>query len=242
MIKIDLHVHSKYSYDSISDPKKIIKVAKMKGLNGVAITDHNTIKGGIEAAKYASDDFIVIIGSEIRTKSGEIVGLFLNEEISSGLDIVETIKKIHEQKGIAIIPHPFDTFRKYAVQYIDTELLKMIDCIEVLNGRSNQTVNINAKLFSERNKKKMTAGSDAHTLLEIGNAGIILDNDSLNKEDLKKVLLKSKVRLYQNPPSYLSYRFIRLFDKIGKFLKQKEINKEIIYKIINDIQVDIWFE
>ena len=92
----DLHIHSKYSFDSISEPKKIIKVAKNMGLNGVAITDHNTTKGGLEAKKINRDhDFLVIVGSEISTEIGDITGLFLSEEIKSrnSMEVIEEIKK-----------------------------------------------------------------------------------------------------------------------------------------------------
>lgn len=80
-MKYDLHIHSKYSSDGILDPEKIVKIAIERGLNGIAITDHNTIKRGIKAKKYETEDFKVVVGSEIMTERGEITGLFLSEEI-----------------------------------------------------------------------------------------------------------------------------------------------------------------
>ncbi len=78
----DLHIHSKYSHDSYLSPPQIIKIAEKRGLDGIAITDHNTLKGGIETSKINNkDDFIVIVGSEIKTEYGDVIGLFLNEEI-----------------------------------------------------------------------------------------------------------------------------------------------------------------
>ena len=83
-MKLDLHIHSKYSSDGVLDPEKIVKIAAKRGLNGVAITDHNTIIGGLKAKNYETEDFKVIVGSEISTERGEIIGLFLKEEIKPG--------------------------------------------------------------------------------------------------------------------------------------------------------------
>ena len=83
-MKYDLHIHSKYSSDGVLDPEKIVKIAAKRGLNGVAITDHNTIIGGLKAKNYETEDFKVIVGSEISTERGEIIGLFLKEEIKPG--------------------------------------------------------------------------------------------------------------------------------------------------------------
>ena len=82
-MRLDLHVHSKYSSDGYHHPKDIVRAARLKGLDGIAITDHNTIKGAIVASKHTTPDFTVIVGAEIATERGEIMGLFLTEEISA---------------------------------------------------------------------------------------------------------------------------------------------------------------
>lgn len=84
-MKYDLHVHSKYSVDGYVEPEVIVKTAQKRGLSGVAVTDHNTIKGGLKAKKYETEDLRVIVGSEIETNRGEVIGLFLSEEIKSHL-------------------------------------------------------------------------------------------------------------------------------------------------------------
>jgi len=109
-MKIDLHIHSKYSYDSYLEPKTIIKIAKKRNLDGVAITDHSSLKGSKEAKKIA-DDFLIIESSEIKTSTGEILAYGIQEEIKPKQSIYETIDKIHEQDGIAVAPHPFDMFK-----------------------------------------------------------------------------------------------------------------------------------
>ena len=97
-MKYNLHIHSKYSSDGVLDPEKIVKIAAKRGLNGVAITDHNTITGGLKAKNYETEDFKVIVGSEISTERGEIIGLFLKEEIKPG-NVQEVISEIKEQNG-----------------------------------------------------------------------------------------------------------------------------------------------
>ena len=97
-MKYDLHIHLKYSSDGVLDPEKIVKIAIKRGLNGVAITDHNTIIGGLKAKNYETEDFKVIVGSEISTERGEIIGLFLKEEIKPG-NVQEVISEIKEQNG-----------------------------------------------------------------------------------------------------------------------------------------------
>jgi len=131
-MKLDLHIHSKYSSDGVLDPEKIVKIAIKRELNGVAITDHNTIIGGLKAKKYETEDFKVIVGSEISTEKGEIIGLFLKEEIKSK-DVQEVVSEIKEQNGIIVIPHPFDALRHSAFHPTDEDA-KFIDCIEGFNS------------------------------------------------------------------------------------------------------------
>src|SRR5262245_37400819 len=107
MISLDLHVHSCFSFDSLARPEQIIWEAKHKGLNGLAITDHQTIEGALATIKLNPDpDFLVIIGAEYYTQAGDIIGLFLREEITTR-DPLELIDEIHRQGGIAVLPHPY---------------------------------------------------------------------------------------------------------------------------------------
>ena len=101
----DFHIHSKFSYDSLLSPKRIVRVAKKRGLDGIAITDHDTIKGALEASKF-NDSIYVIIGSEIRTEKGDVIGLFLNEEITSKY-FDEVVDEIKSQGGLVVLPHPY---------------------------------------------------------------------------------------------------------------------------------------
>lgn len=184
-MKYDLHVHSKYSIDGYIEPKVIFQTARKMGLSGVAVTDHNTIQGGIEAKKYETDDLKVIVGSEIETNRGEVIGLFLSEEIKSNIfpDVVQEIK---DQNGLVITPHPFDDIRGNGIKPTSDDI-QLVDCVEVYNSRCLlERYNRQANEFAQANKLKISAGSDAHFAREIGKAGIIVKSEITNPDELLK--------------------------------------------------------
>ena len=108
-VRVDLHNHTHYSPDSILTPKQFVREARRRRLDVVAVTDHNTIRGALAVRELA--DFPVIIGEEVRSEDGEILGLFLSEEIPKGLSAGDTIARIKDQGGIVGVPHPFDSLR-----------------------------------------------------------------------------------------------------------------------------------
>jgi len=187
-VKYDLHVHTSYSKKcGYTNPKNAVKAAIKSGLDGIAITDHDTIKGAIQAKEYSLGFFDVIIGSEITTNRGEIIGLFLSEDIESN-KFESVISEIKNQNGLAVVPHPFDALRKSAF-HPETEDVKMLDGIESFNSRCIlKKYNDIAENFANKYNLMKTAGSDAHFLHEIGNAGIITENcdiiDAIRKRDL----------------------------------------------------------
>ncbi|HEX3014422.1 MAG TPA: PHP domain-containing protein [Methanobacterium sp.] len=202
-MKYDLHSHSKYSSDGILDPQKIIKVAIKKGLNGIAVTDHNTIKGGLEAKEYETDDFKVIIGSEVMTTKGEVIGLFLSEEIKSK-NFYEVIDEIKAQNGIVVLPHPFDEWR-YA-SFPDQEDVKYINNIEIFNSRCvKDKYNDNASKFAKKYRLGVTGGSDAHFANEIGHAGIIVETD-----DIYEAILKNNLQVFGKTSTNLNHVFTKV--------------------------------
>ncbi len=169
---LDLHIHSIYSKDSYLSPAIIRKIGLKKGLNGLAVTDHNTIKGGVEVMKLNdSSDFFVIIGSEIKTEYGDIIGLFLNEEIKSRT-FIQAAEEIKDQGGYVVLAHPF---RKKV--NIPSELFEYVDFVETFNARSPKRMNDRALELAKKVNKPMTAGSDAHLGFEIGRGRTITGND-----------------------------------------------------------------
>ncbi len=176
-MKKDMHVHSKYSSDGRMEVKEILQIAKEKGLDGVAITDHNTIAGGLEGLKLSKDyDIEVTVGAEIKTEYGEVLGYHINEEIESRgfYDVVDEIKR---QGGVIAIPHPFDALRGSSINSRKTfrEFRDDIDYFEI-NGRTLPYFNNKARAFAEEEAIPLIGGSDAHMPWEIGSAYTIWDD------------------------------------------------------------------
>ena len=156
MIAIDFHVHSFFSFDSLTAPREILRKARVKGLNGVAVTDHDTIEGGLATARLNTDpDFLVIVGAEYTTEVGDIIGLFLSHEIASR-EPSELIKNIHDQQGLVLLPHPFHGHR------LPSEIVEKVDIVEVFNARETPENNQKALTFAKRLNKPGLCGSDAH--------------------------------------------------------------------------------
>jgi len=211
-MKFDLHCHTIYSkhffwgFDSLSTPEEMVKAAIKKGLNGLAITDHNNVKGSLEAKKIAKKykGFIIITGSEIKTKAGEIIGLGIKENVPMLLSLEDTVDKIHDLGGIAIAPHPFG---KYFFRRCVEDKAVKADAIEVFNSTLTKSANNKALSLAKKFKKSMTAGSDAHSSREIGNAGIICDSDPLEG------IIKNKINIFgkKTPFSDIAYLISRKF-------------------------------
>jgi predicted metal-dependent phosphoesterase TrpH len=204
---LDLHIHSRYSFDSLSNPKDIIRVAKKKKLNGIAITDHGTVQGSLEAKGVNNDPgFIVIIGSEIGTEVGDIIGLFLSTEIKSRKSL-EVIEEIHRQGGLAVLAHPFKGHQ------LNEELVEKIDLIEGFNSRTRDIDNKKAVQLAERYKKPVIAGSDAHFLSEIGASKVIIDSN-----DIFGGILKGQAKIESKPTPL----FMQSLSQMIRYLKLHE--------------------
>lgn len=168
-LNADFHIHSKYSHDSIMEPRKIVKRAKKVGLSCIAITDHNTICGALEAKQYEKEyDITVIVGTEISTDIGDLIGLHVGEEIRSR-QWEDVIEEIREQGGLAVLPHPYRSHKE-----IDA-VAKEVDFIEVWNSRSSEEENLKAMQLGKIQPSHHLRGSDAHLYREIGNVNIQID-------------------------------------------------------------------
>jgi predicted metal-dependent phosphoesterase TrpH len=179
-MKYDFHTHSKYSADGYVEPKTMVKLAAKVGLSGIAVTDHNTIKGGLNAKKYENNEIQVIVGSEILTDKGEIIGIFLTEEIKS-FHFIEVIEEIKAQNGVVVVPHPFDRIRNTSLHPTKYNA-SFIDSVEVFNSRCvRQVYNNMAVDYAKENNLNIIAGSDAHFENEIGNAGVITESDNIKE-------------------------------------------------------------
>lgn len=188
-MKLDLHVHTYASPDSLNKPEDISRIAKRKGIVP-AITDHGTVKFH---SKFKEIPFIK--GEEIRTAEGDLIALYIEEKIPEHLSFEETLSLIKEQGGIAYLPHMYDKRRKG----IDDEIkAKKVDVIEVVNGFCMEECNKKALEFAEKNGILKGVGSDSHLIHEFGNMWIeVEDFDIENKKEFLKALGKGRVVIKQ---------------------------------------------
>ncbi|MFC1964037.1 PHP-associated domain-containing protein [Chloroflexota bacterium] len=216
MLKADFHIHTEYSMDCSSPLDKIIQRCEQLGINCIAIADHGTVEGALKMQKIAP--FKVIVAEEILTPHGEIMGMFLKETIPSGLSVPETIRAIREQGGLINIPHPFDTVRPSALKRkIVEEIITEIDLIEVFNSRNILRRNAREALaFAEKHNIPKSAGSDAHSIPEIGNAYLEMP-EFQGENDFLEALAQGKVSGRRtNPMIHFNSRWTKIKNSFKK--------------------------
>jgi len=171
--EVDLHSHTRASPDCLSDPVEVVRRARQAGLDRLAVTDHDEIRGAFEARE--ADPDLVIVGEEVRTEEGlDLIGLFLRERIRPGRPFRDVADAIHAQGGITCAAHPLDPLRGTDEPFLD-EHVDCIDVVEVLNGRTRPGgANRRAAEWAARHGLPAGAGSDAHLLSEIGRARVRL--------------------------------------------------------------------
>jgi predicted metal-dependent phosphoesterase TrpH len=202
-IVADLHTHTDASHDCRVAPELLLEHAESEGLGAIAITDHNVFGGAIEAQRLArAHDLVVIPGEEIKTDSqGEIIGLFLRDEIPRGMSFADTIAAIKEQDGIVYLPHPFDRMHAIADAPTLHRHLGDIDVFEVYNARLLfETYNDEALRFARKYNLTMGAGSDAHVLQGLATGAVRMRRFSDREEFL--VSLRS-AEILRRPKSLL---------------------------------------
>ena len=193
MLKYDLHTHTHYSKCSDLKPEILLKTAKKEGLNGIAVTDHGTIKGALEAKKLNKDKkFEVIVGEEISTKQGDVLAYYIKEQIDA-VDFFDAAEKIRKQNGLVVIPHPFRTSikRNHKFKIPLEKIKKHIDAVEVFNGRMLfNGDNRKADNTASRHSMAKTAGSDAHFQFEVATGYTLFEGN------LRKALKEKRTRAY----------------------------------------------
>jgi hypothetical protein len=208
--KVDLHTHSTFSYDGGLTLNDYTKIFQNKILDVVAITDHNEIGFALKMQKVFDNK--IIIGEEIESIEGEIIGLFLKKKVMPGLNAKETIKEIKQQNGLVYIPHPFEKQRKSIQEEIFEKIYDQIDISEVFNGRSFGRKK--DKVFIKK-VKYAAASSDAHCILGIGSTFAYM-NEIPTRENILRLL--ESATLSKNYSSLISY-LCPLINKIKKKIK-----------------------
>jgi hypothetical protein len=168
MWKVDLHAHTIYSKDCLTPVAQLIARARQVGLDKIAVTDHDELRGALVAKQMAPD--LIIVGEEIKTMHGEIIAYFVKERVPKGLSPQETVRRLREQGAVISVPHPLDTLRRSAMGRKHVlEIIHEVDALEVLNARCVRGAdNHAAHEMAHAHSKLLTAGSDAHTLSEVG--------------------------------------------------------------------------
>jgi hypothetical protein len=172
-IRIDLHLHSEYSPDSRTSLSDLIARCKEVGLDRIALTDHNTAEGARELARREPD--LAIVGEEIKTTEGEIIGLFLAETIEPRLTPEQTLDRIHDQGGLAYLAHPFDLRRARFDPRRVVELADRVDIIETYNQWSDLAANQAAEAMAVQLDLVRAWGSDSHAPPELGRVWMDMD-------------------------------------------------------------------
>jgi len=167
VLRLDLHIHTRASHDCLSNYADVVATARARGLDRIAVTDHNEIVGAFRLRDIAPD--LVIVGEEVKTAEGvDVSGLFLDEKIPKGTPAVETAQAIREQGGLVYVPHPFAGGKGLGDDVL-AAIEMWVDVVEVFNARIHRPeLNEKAQRWADQRELPGGAGSDAHTLREIG--------------------------------------------------------------------------
>ncbi len=184
-MRVDLHLHSRYSHDGQSSLEELIDRCHECGLDRIALTDHHTVEGALELARLAPE--LAIVGEEVKTREGEIIGLF----ITGGLPIFarpeDVMDLVHEMRGLTYMPHPFDRNRSHFRPERIVELAPRIDIIEVYNPWCETKANEAAARMTHDLGKVGASGSDAHSARELGRSWMEIDQYSDAADFLEKL-------------------------------------------------------
>jgi predicted metal-dependent phosphoesterase TrpH len=214
MWNVDLHSHTLWSKDCITKFETIIKLCRHRGIDRIAITDHNTAQGALEMQKIAPE--LVIVGEEIMTTQGEILAYFVRESVPAGLTPEETIRRLRNQGAVISVSHPFDRLRKGAWQESDLlRIIHQVDAIEVFNARCIYAEdNQKAIDFAAQHQLIGTVGSDAHIRPEYGRSMLQMRPFENDPEDFLDALRSA------NRIARLSGAYVHLGSKAAKWTKK----------------------
>lgn len=175
-MRVDLHLHSRYSHDSRTTLDGLIERSRECGLERIALTDHNTVEGALELARIAPA--LAIVGEEAKTREGEVIGLFIKRRLPPYLRPEEVMDLVHEMGGLTYVPHPFDRNRSHFRAERIVDLADRIDIIEVYNPWCEPAANAAAARIAADLDKVTATGSDAHSVHELGRTWMEMDDYS----------------------------------------------------------------
>ena len=215
MWNVELHCHTYWSKDSLASPRALLEVCRQRGIDRLAVTDHNTLRGGLEAAALAPERFIV--GEEILTTEGELLGYFLTEEVPAGLSPQETIDRLRRQGAVISVSHPYDYARQGAWrEEILRPLLPQLDALEAFNARTTSAgPNARAAALARQAGLPGLAGSDAHAPFEVGRGLTVLEPFH-DAESFRRALASARLVTRRSPAwVHLVSRYAVLRKRLG---------------------------
>jgi predicted metal-dependent phosphoesterase TrpH len=218
MLKLDLHLHSCFSDDGIGTPQDLVKALQKRGLQGMALTDHNTTKGYRTVQHEVPAGFLVIPGCEITTADGHLLALNLTENIPRGLSIEETVERVFDAGGEPIVPHLFrllSGIKKDKLRLIRTK----ISAIEVFNGCSIPNSNLRTAKVAHAYDLGGTGGSDSHDPAFAGYAYTIVDSTDLRIDTILSEIKKRKT-WGEGVTMPLTYRRDRIVLSIRQYVQK----------------------
>jgi len=191
MLRVDLHLHSNFSHDGQSTLEALIERSRECSLDRIALTDHNTVEGALELARMAPE--LTIVGEEVKTREGEVIGLFITEHLPPYQAPEEVMDLIHGMGGLSYLPHPLDRRRSNFRPERVVELADRIDIIETYNPWCDASTNAAAAKLAADLGKVVATGSDAHSVRELGRSWMEIDDYNGPAEFLDRLRLARHV-------------------------------------------------
>jgi predicted metal-dependent phosphoesterase TrpH len=220
---VDLHCHTRASFDCLSKPVDVVRAASSRGLTHLAITDHDRIDGALEARAAAPAGLTIIVGEEVKTADGDLVCVFLERAIPPGLSAAETVAEARAQGGLVGIPHPFDRMRGSLLRDARmASLVGMVDWVEGHNARLVGNGNEQAIAFAAEHGRPIVAVSDAHSVTEVGVAYAAMEGDPSTAAGLLAALANG-VELVPGRATYL----VRLWTPVAKLVQRARGNGRV---------------
>jgi hypothetical protein len=218
--RVELHSHTHWSKDCVTKPETILRLCEMRRIDKIAITDHNTAEGALELHMFAPER--IIVGEEIMTTQGELLGYFMTETVPPGLTPEETIRRLRVQGAVISVSHPFDRLRKGAWEEEDlTRIINDVDAIEIFNARCVFPAdNGKAVEYAKWRGILGTVGSDAHSNAEYGHAVELLKPFSNPAEFLHALETADAERRYSSP-------FVHVSSKAAKWAKKLKLKPRL---------------
>ena len=218
MLKLDLHLHSCYSDDATGSPKDLMKSLKKQGLQGMALTDHNTVKGCTKIQKIVPKDFLIIPSVEISTADGHLLALNVTENIKRGRSVEETIDRIIDAGGEPIVPHLFRLLSGIKKEKL-IEIQSKVSAIEVFNGCSVPSTNLKSAKIARLFNLGGTGGSDSHDPLYAGYGYTVIDSTDLKIDTILSEIKKKKT-WGEGHALPLTYRRDRMILSIRQYVQR----------------------